>query len=46
MKKFLIISLFILGMIIPKLNAKAATPVSNEEQLRAAIEQGGDITLT
>ena len=45
MKKVLIISLFILGMIIPGLNAKAVD-VSNEQQLRAAIEQGGDITLT
>ena len=45
MRKIIIISIFILGMIIPGLNAKAVD-VSNEQQLRAAIEQGGDITLT
>ena len=45
MRKIIIISIFILGMIITGLNAKAVD-VSNEQQLRAAIEQGGDITLT
>ena len=45
MKKILIISLFVLGLIIPNIDVKAAD-VSNEEELRAAIEQGGDITLT
>ena len=45
MKKVIIISLFVLGLIIPNINVKAVN-VSNEEQLRAAIKQGGDITLT
>ena len=45
MKKILIISLFVLGLIIPNIDVKAVN-VSNEEELRAAIEQGGDITLT
>ena len=45
MKKILIISLFVLGLIIPNINVKAVD-VSNEEELRAAIEQGGNITLT
>ena len=45
MKKTLIISLFVLAMIIPNINVKAVD-VSNEEELRNAIEQGGDITLT
>ena len=45
MKKVIIISLFVLGLIIPNINVKAVD-VSNEEELRAAIEQGGDITLT
>ena len=45
MKKVLLISLFVLGLIIPNIDVKAVD-VSNEEQLRAAIEQGGDITLT
>ena len=45
MKKILIISLFVLAMIIPNISVKAVD-VSNEEELRAAIEQGGDITLT
>ena len=45
MRKIIIISLFILGMIIPNIGVKAVD-VSNEEELRAAIEQGGDITLT
>ena len=45
MKKILFISLFVLGLIIPNIDVKAVD-VSNEEQLRAAIEQGGDITLT
>ena len=45
MKKVIIISLFVLGMIIPNISAKAID-VSNEEELRNAIEQGGDITLT
>ena len=45
MKKIIFVSIFILGMIIPGLNVKA-TDVSNEEELRAAIQQGGDITLT
>ena len=45
MKKVIIISLFVLGLIIPNINVKAVN-VSNEEELRAAIEQGGDITLT
>ena len=45
MKKILIISLFVLGLIIPNIDVKAVD-VSNEEELRAAIEQGGDITLT
>ena len=45
MKKILIISLFVLGMIITNIDVKAVD-VSNEEELRAAIEQGEDITLT
>ena len=45
MKKILIISLFVLGLIIPNINVKAVD-VSNEEELRNAIKQGGDITLT
>ena len=45
MKKVIIISLFVLGLIIPNIYVKAVD-VSNEEELRAAIEQGGDITLT
>lgn len=45
MKKLIIISIFILGMILPNINVKAVD-VSNEEELKAAIEQGGDITLT
>ena len=45
MKKVIIISLFVLGLIIPNIDVKAVD-VSNEEELRAAIEQGGDITLT
>ena len=45
MKKVLFISLFVLGLIIPNIDVKAVD-VSNEEELRAAIEQGGDITLT
>ena len=45
MKKVLIICLFVLGLIIPNIDVKAVN-VSNEEELRAAIEQGGDITLT
>ena len=45
MKKILIISLFVLGLIIPNIDVKAAD-VSNEEELRAAIEQGGYVTLT
>ena len=45
MKKIIIISIFVLGMIIPNINVKAVD-VSNEEELRNAIEQGGDITLT
>ena len=45
MKKVIIISLFVLGMIIPNISAEAID-VSNEDELRAAIEQGGDINLT
>ena len=45
MRKILFISLFVLGLIIPNIDVKAVN-VSNEEELRAAIEQGGDITLT
>ena len=45
MKKVIIISLFVLGLIIPNINVKAVN-VSNEEQLRNAIAGGGDITLT
>ena len=45
MKKVIIISLFVLGMIIPNVSVKAVD-VSNEEELREAIEQGGDIALT
>ena len=45
MKRAIIISIFVLGMIIPNINVKAVD-VSNEEELRDAIEQGGDITLT
>lgn len=45
MKKIIIISIFILGMILPSIDVKAVD-VSNEEELRNAIEQGGDITLT
>ena len=45
MKKLIIISIFILGMILPNINVKAVD-VSNEEELRNAIQQGGDITLT
>ena len=44
MKKLIIIGIFILGMIIPNINVKAVD-VSNEEELRNAIQQGGDITL-
>lgn len=45
MKKVLFISILVLGLIIPNINVKAVD-VSNEEELRAAIKQGGDITLT
>ncbi len=45
MKKILVISLFFLGLIIPNISVKAVD-VSNEEELRNAIEQGGDINLT
>ena len=45
MKKVLIICLFVLGLIIPNIDVKAVD-VSNEDELRAAIEQGGEITLT
>ena len=45
MKKVIIISLFVLGMVVPNISAKAVE-VSNEDELRAAIEQGGDINLT
>ena len=45
MKEVIIISLFVLGMVIPNISAKAVE-VSNEDELRAAIEQGGDINLT
>ena len=45
MKKVIIISFFVLGLIIPNINVKAVN-VSNEEQLRNAIAGGGDITLT
>lgn len=45
MKKVIIISLFVLGLIIPNIDVKAVD-VSNEEELRNAIEQGGDIALT
>ena len=45
MRKLIIIGLFVLGLIIPNIDVKAVD-VSNEEELRAAIEQGGDITLT
>ena len=45
MRKLIIIGLFVLGLIIPNIDVKAVD-VSNEEQLRDAIEQGGDITLT
>ena len=45
MKKVIIISLFVLGLIIPNINVKAVD-VSNEEELRAAIADGGDINLT
>ena len=45
MKKVLIICSFVLGLIIPNIDVKAVD-VSNEDELRAAIEQGGDITLT
>lgn len=44
MKKVLFISIFVLGMIIPNINVKAVE-VSDEEELRNAIFQGGDITL-
>lgn len=44
MKKIIIVGLFVLGMILPNIDVKAVD-VSNEEELRAAIEQGGDITL-
>ena len=40
-----VICLFVLGLIIPNIDVKAVD-VSNEDELRAAIEQGGDITLT
>ena len=36
MKKILIISLFILGLVIPNIDVKAVD-ASNEEELRAAI---------
>ena len=45
MKKVIIISLFVLGMVIPNIGVEAID-VSNEEELRNAIEQGGDIALT
>ena len=45
MKKVSFISILVLGLIIPNINVKAVD-VSNEEELRAAIKQGGDITLT
>ena len=45
MKRLTIIGIFVLGLIIPNIDVKAVD-VSNEEELRAAIEQGGDITLT
>ena len=45
MKKVLFISILVLGLIIPNINVKAVD-VSNEEEIRAAIKQGGDITLT
>ncbi|HIQ90461.1 MAG TPA: hypothetical protein IAB27_02385 [Candidatus Coprosoma intestinipullorum] len=45
MKKIIIVGIFILGMILPNINVKAVD-VANEEELRTAIEQGGDITLT
>ena len=44
MKKVIIISLFVLGLIIPNIDVKAVD-VSNEEELRNAIEQGGDIEI-
>ena len=44
MKKVIIISLFVLGLIIPNINVKAVD-VSNEEELRDAITKGGDIEL-
>lgn len=45
MKKVLFISILVLCLIIPNINVKAVD-VSNEEEIRAAIKQGGDITLT
>lgn len=45
MKKVIFISLFILGMIIPNINAKAVE-VSDEQSLREAIAAGGYITLS
>ena len=45
MKRLTIIGIFVLGLIIPNINVKAVD-VSNEEELRTAIEQGGDINLT
>lgn len=44
-EKIIIVGIFILGMILPNINVKAVD-VANEEELRTAIEQGGDITLT
>ena len=45
MKRILIVSLFVLGLLIPNIDVKAVD-VSNEEELRNAIANGGDITLT
>lgn len=38
MKKLIIISIFILGMILPNINVKAVD-VSNEEELKALLNK-------
>lgn len=47
MRKFnLLFGIFVLSLfVIPSFKANAATEVSNEEQLREAISQGGDIVI-
>lgn len=47
MRRFnLLFGIFVLSLfVIPSFKANAATEVSNEEQLREAISQGGDIVI-